>query len=306
MQNPDIQKLTARIPRIGYVYVVFAAVLWASSGTAAKFLFLNKVSPFQLIQLRTTISAVFLYLWLFTGKPGILKIERKDLLYFFLLGLTLAVAQFTYLYAISRINVAAAILLQYQAPVLIAGYALFFTRRRPSLSTFLALIGAVSGCYFMVGGYNMDIVTISREGIISGLVSALFFAIYSVQSEKGMRSYSPWTVVFYALFFAAIIWNLIEPPFIAFTVSYGVVSWAWICFISVFGTVLAFGLYNEGIKLIFPTHASITATLEPVVAGVISFVLLGEILESLQIAGAGLVVVSILVLQLRRDPNRGK
>jgi len=32
---------------------------------------------------------------------------------FFLLGIALAAAQFTYLYSISRINVAAAILLQY-------------------------------------------------------------------------------------------------------------------------------------------------------------------------------------------------
>ena len=168
----------------GYLYVVLAAVLWASSGTAAKFLFLGTVSPLQLVQLRTTISTAALFLWLVAGKRNLLRIEPKDLTGFFLLGLALAVSQFSYLYAISRINVAAAILLQYQAPVLIALYTLFFTSGRPSSVTILSMLGAVSGCYFMVGGYNMRILSLNSEGIISGLVSALAFAVYTVASRK--------------------------------------------------------------------------------------------------------------------------
>lgn len=290
-------------PRLGYVYVVLAALLWASSGSAAKFLFLGGVSPFQLVQLRSTISAALLLLWLIAAKRSLLKIKRKDLVYFFLLGISLGATQFTYLYAISRINVAAAILLQYQAPVLIAGYALFFKRRRLSPVTLAALLGAVTGCYLMVGGYNLDILNMNRHGILSGLACAFAFALYSVKSEYGMRSYNPWTVVFYALLFAAVIWNVLEPPLSAFSLTYSAVSWWWILFIAVFGTVIPYGLYNEGIDLILPTRASITATLEPVIAGGISFLFLGEMMEPLQLTGAGLVIASVLILQIRKDPD---
>jgi len=289
--------------RLGYVYVVLAALLWASSGSAAKFLFLGGMSPFHLVQLRSTISAALLLLWLLAAKRSLLKIKRKDLVYFFLLGIFLGATQFTYLYAISRINVAAAVLLQYQAPVLIAGYALLFKRKRLSAVTLAALLGAVTGCYLMVGAYNLDIVNMNRNGIISGLACAFAFALYSVKSEYGMRSYSPWTVVFYALFFAAVIWNVLAPPLSAFSLTYSIVSWGWILFIAVFGTIIPYGLYNEGINLILPTRASITATLEPVIAGCISFLFLNEMLEPLQITGAGLVIASVLTLQVRKDPD---
>ena len=179
-----------RPAHLGYVYVVLAAVLWAASGSAAKFLFQSGVSPFQLVQLRATISAALLFLWLLAARRSLLKIERKNLAGLFLLGIALAATQFTYLYAISRINVATAILLQYQAPVLIAGHALFFKHRRLSPFTLAALLGSITGCYLMVGAYNLDILNLNKLGIMAGLASAFAFAIYSVKSEYSMRSYN--------------------------------------------------------------------------------------------------------------------
>jgi len=291
-----------RLSRLGYVYVVLAAGLWALSGTAAKYLFQGGMSPFELVQLRTTISAAMLFVWLAVRKRSLLSIARKDYLYFPLLGIMLGAMQFTYLYSISRIQVAAAVLLQYQAPVLIAAYALFFNRKRLSVVTLASLFGAVMGCYLMVGAYNLDLLHMNRTGIISGLASAVAFALYSVRSEYGMRTYAPWTVLFYALLFAAAIWNVLHPPFSAFRARYGASAWQWILFICLFGTVLPFGLYNEGIKRIRSTRASITATLEPIMAGVIAYMFLGEMMEPWQIMGAGLVIASILLLQVKQDP----
>jgi drug/metabolite transporter (DMT)-like permease len=168
------------------------------------------------------------------------------------------------------------------------------------LPTVLAVFGSVSGCYLMVGAYNMDLLNMGRAGIISGLASAVVFAWYAVKSENGMRTYSPWTVLLYALIFAAVIWNLLLPPLSAFAGTYDAASWCGILFVGIFGTVAAFGLYNHGIKLISATRASITATLEPVIAGVISYFFLRERTEMLQLAGAALIIASILLLQTRK------
>jgi drug/metabolite transporter (DMT)-like permease len=287
----------------GYLCVVLAAVLWAASGSASKFLFTGGVTPFQLVQLRTTIAACLLFSWMLVRKRSLLSIGRKDLIYLMALGIVLAAAQFTYLFAISRIHVAAAILLQYQAPVLIAAYAVVFSRQRFSLLTLAAIVGAVLGCYLMVGAYNLDMLNMNRAGIISGLASAVAFALYAVMSEYGMRTYSPWTVLCYALLVAAVVWNIIHPPLAAFGGTYSAGEWGWIFFIGSFGTVVPFGLYNEGINLIRSTRASITATLEPVTAGMISYSFLGEMMEPWQIVGGGLVIASILMLQIRRDPD---
>ncbi|MBW2562563.1 MAG: EamA family transporter, partial [Deltaproteobacteria bacterium] len=52
-------------------------------------------------------------------------------------------------------------------------------------------------------------------------------------------------------------------------------------YIGILGTLIPFALYLASINLIRVTRASITATLEPITAGVISFIFLNEILEPL-------------------------
>lgn len=292
--------------RLGYLCVLLAAFLWAASGSVSKYLFHSGISPFQLVQLRTTVAAGALFLWLFARKRPLLAVRRRHFPYFLLLGIVLAAAQFTYLFAISKIQVAAAILLQYQAPVLVAAFAVLFAGRRLVPSTASALLGAVLGCFLMVGAYRLEMISLNRAGILSGLASAVTFAVYSVKSEHGMRTYSPWTVVLYALLCAAFVWNTLHPPLEAFLHAYQGAVWGGILFVGIFGTVIPYGLYNEGIRRIRSTHASITATSEPVIAGVIAWLFLGERMEGWQMAGAGLVIASLLLLQVRQAPPDGK
>ncbi len=283
----------------GYGYVILAAVCWAVSGSSAKFLFQQGISPFQLVQLRLTIAVAGIFLWLFIYYRSLLRIEKKDLLYFVILGgMGLASVQVTYLYTISKIHVAAAILLQYLAPVFIALYSVIFAHEKLNLRTVFSLIGATAGCYLVSGAYNLDMLSMNKTGIISGILSAIAFAWYSIQGEYGMKRYDSWTVLFFALLFAALSWNIFYPPFSAFMRPYSAVEWGWISYIAVFGTAVPFGLYLKGISLIRATNASITATLEPITAGLISWIFLGEKMDGVQMAGGGLVICSIILLQL--------
>ncbi len=296
--------VSTKSSRKGYLYVIVAAVLWAVSGSSAKFLFNQGVTAYELVQLRVTIASVLVFLWLVIYKRGLLMIQKKDFLYFFILGgLCLASVQFTYLFTISKINVAAAILMQYLSPILIALYSVIFAREKISASVIAALIGATSGCYLVVGAYNMNMLSLNLAGIIGGLLSAATFAWYSIQGEYGMKRYSPFTVLFFSLFFAAISWNIITPPLSAFFKPYSPVEWGWIAYISILGTTIPFGLYLKGISIIHATKASITATLEPITAGILSYLFLGERLEALQILGGPLIISSIILLQLRDNPQ---
>jgi drug/metabolite transporter (DMT)-like permease len=235
---------------------------------------------------------------------SLLKISRKDILYFILFGTVgMAGVQFTYLFTISKIKVAAAILLQYLAPSFIALHSIVFMREKLCRLTLIALAGATFGCYLVVGAYNLEILSMNIVGIISGLLSALTFAWYSIHGEYGMRRYNPWTVLFYALLFGAVVWNILHPPLEAFMHAYSPVQWMWILYIGVMGTLVPFGLYLEGISLIRSTRASITATIEPITAGIISYIFLNEIMEIPQITGGVIVIASIILLQLNQEQD---
>jgi drug/metabolite transporter (DMT)-like permease len=254
------------------------------------------------VQLRLTIAAAVLLVWLVFSCPVQLKIAPRDIGYFIILGGgAMAAVQFTYLFSISKIHVAAAILLQYLAPIFIALYAVAVTGDRLGRMTLPALAGAFSGCYLAVGAYDFNVFTLNLPGIISGFLSALAFAWYSLQGEYGMRRYHPLTVLFFALLFGAVAWNLLQPPFGAFLRSYSTLQWGWIGYISLLGTLLPFGFYFKGINLIRSTRASITATLEPITAGVLSFIFINEIMTPLQIAGGFMVIAAVILLQIEQE-----
>jgi drug/metabolite transporter (DMT)-like permease len=289
---------------LGYLYVALAAVLFAISGTSSKFLFNGGITPYQLIQLRTTLAFTCLLIWLCLRHSALLKIAITDLPYFMALGIFgIGAAQFLYLFAISKINVAAAILLHYTGPVFVALYVVFVQRQKIGMISVLAILGTLVGCFLVVGAYNLQLVALNRLGIISGMLAAVAFAIYSVLSEYGMRKYTPWSVLLYGMLFASLMWNVLHPPLEAMLHRYSAVQWGWIFFIGICGTVLPFGLYFEGIRRIRPTHASITATLEPISAGVVASIFLGEVMLPLQIIGGLIVIASIILLQLSKSDN---
>lgn len=286
----------------GCAFVVLAAVLWGVSGTAAKFLFNGGITPFQLVQMRLTITAVALAAGLGLCAPSLLKIDRRDILYFAVFGTVgMASVQFTYLFAISRIHVAAAILLQYLAPGFIAIHAVVFFRDRLNVVTLVALAGAFLGCYLVVGAYNLDLLSMNALGIASGVLSAVSFAWYSIQGEYGMRRYSPWTVLCYAMGFAAITWNVLYPPLEGFLHAHRPIHWFWIFFIGILGTLAPFGFYLEGVSRIRSTRASITATLEPITAGLVAYLFLDEVMAPAQVLGAAIVIGAVALLQIRQE-----
>jgi drug/metabolite transporter (DMT)-like permease len=286
----------------GYLCVIAAAVLWGSSGTVGKALFHEGISPFDVVQIRVTFGSLILAGAFVLFARHLFRIRFRDIAHFAVLGgLLLALVQITYFYAISKIQVMAAILIQYLSAVWVALFAMTFWGERPRWYKLVALVAAIGGCYLVVGGYDLQLLQMNRIGTLVGLVSAIAFAAYALFGEKVMQRYSPWTVVFYALAFAAVTWQLIYTPFKCFHDSHDFIQWAGLLYIVVMGTIMPFGLYFVGINYIRSTRATIAATLEPIAAGLMAYFALGEKLEPLQLLGAALVIGAIVLLQIEKE-----
>jgi len=283
---------------------MLGAILWGSSGTAGKALFETGISPFELVQIRLTLSTVLMAVGFGILSPGLFRIRLKDIGYFLIFGgVAMAMVQSTYFYAISKIQVAAAILLQYLAPILVALYSVCFWRERLTLIKSIALGLSFSGCYLVVGGYDLQLLHMNRLGILGGLASALCAAGYSLLGERGMHRYTPSTVLFYSMAFGALTWHIIYPPFHYLAAGFSSYQWKWIFYIAVLGTIIPFGLYFTGVNYLRSTRALITATLEPISAGFMAFLFLGEAMEPLQILGGTAVLGAIVLLQTQREQD---
>jgi drug/metabolite transporter (DMT)-like permease len=291
-------------PIKGYLSVVAAAVFWASSGTAGKSLFQDGMSPTDLVQVRVTCAWLFLAFAMVLRGRNFLKIQRADILFIALPGgMVLSLVQITYFYTISLIQVAAAIFIQYLSPVIVTLFSVCYMKERMTAPKGLSLLLAILGCYLVVGGYDLQLLEMNRMGILYGLFSSLCFASYTLFGEKAMRRYPPWTVLFYTFLFAALAWNIFYSPFKYLVAGYSLKEWGWMLYISLMGTLIPFALFFLGINYIRSTRASITATLEPIAAGFIAYLFLGETLELLQMLGGALVVAAVVLLQLKKEKD---
>jgi len=166
---------------LGYIYILVGTTLWGLSSVVAKFLFNIGFPPAELVLIRLTLATLTLLLILLLFDRKRLMISPKDLPYFFVLGFVgITGMQFTYYYAISKIYVGPAILLQYIQPVWVSIYAFLFQREPPSKGKIASLLLAVIGCYFVVGGYRFDLLRLNKVGIMGGLASSLFFTFYAL------------------------------------------------------------------------------------------------------------------------------
>jgi drug/metabolite transporter (DMT)-like permease len=286
----------------GYVYILIGATLWGVSGVVAKSLFNIGLPPVELVLLRLTLATVSLFLFLLFFDRKKIIISLRDLPYFFILGFAGVVGvQFTYYYTISKIHVGPAILLQYIQPVWVSIYAFLFQREPITKGKIVSLLLAVLGCYFVVGGYQFDLLRLNKVGVMSGVASSLFFTFYALYGEKGLKKYDPWTLILYGFGFATVFYWIIISPMKFITGGYTFKMWIAFVYIGIFATVLPFGFYFKGIERVRATRASITATWEPVIAGFAAYIVLGEVLYPLQVLGGIGVIVAVVLLQIGRE-----
>ncbi|GAB6174596.1 DMT family transporter [Paradesulfitobacterium aromaticivorans] len=288
---------------VGVLQVALAAFLWGTSGTFAKYLFNNEMSPYDLAQARALLSFALITLILAVFNRKQLTLAKADLGYFAIFGIVgLGAVQLTYLMAISLTNVATAIFLEYLAPALVLIYGFMTRTERFSWSKIIALSAALGGGYLIVRGQGTGL-GISLPGLAMGLGAALSWAFYTVYAQYGLRKYSPWAVLNWGMGFASLAWFLYQAPWILF-IRYDLTAWLQFLYIAVFATVLPFGLYFKGIKKLGPFQANLISSLEPVVGAVSAFIILGEILNVVQVFGSALVLVAVLLIQTTKKQQK--
>jgi drug/metabolite transporter (DMT)-like permease len=286
----------------GYLYILIGTTLWGVSSVVAKSLFIIGLSPVELVQIRLTLATFTLLLILLVFDRNRIIIALKDLPYFSALGfIGVAGVQFTYYYTISKIHVGPAVLIQYLSPVWVALYAFIFQKEPFTKGKIVALFLALLGCYFTVGGYRTDLLRLNRSGIVSGLISSLFFSFYALYGEKGLKKYDPWTLILYGFGFGAVLYWILISPVRVITGGYSFKIWMAFLYIAIFSTLIPFGLYFKGIERVRATRASIAATWEPVVAGMTAYFVLGEVLFPLQVLGGIAVIAAIALLQTAKE-----
>ena len=283
----------------GYGMVVGAAVCWGIMATIAKLLFRDRgVDPLLLVVVRAYLATLTLFGVLAAVAPDQLRIRRRDAWLAAIVGVGgLLTNNFLYFEALHLTSVATALLLQYQAPILVALYTVLVQRQRLSKRLVASLVLAVAGCALVVRAYDPAVLRPNLLGVVAGLGTAVTFTFYILTSRAALKTMRAWTLLAYAYLFASLAWAVVIPPWKILGRGFPPETWLAFAVIATVGTVIPFGLFISGLKYLPPTQASIVSMLEPVVATIAAYLILGETLLPLQIVGGGLVLAGVVMVQ---------
>jgi drug/metabolite transporter, DME family len=288
---------------VGFLAVGAAASIWGTLGFFAKILYAEGVSFEALVAVRASVGWVAMLLFvLLTWGVRSRRVTGRDFLFLVPLGLVgIGAFYLLYFFTIRESTVGTAAILLYSSPAFVALLAWIFLKETLGPLRLLALALTFGGIFLVVGGYEPGALEVSLPVLATGLLSGLTYGLYSIFGKPLAGHLEPAIILSYALGFGSVLLVLAALPTFHTLVGLSSSSYALLVMLAVVHTALAFGLYTMGLKRLDAGQAAIVATVEPVVAGAIGVVLLGEELTALKVIGALLVLAGAALAQVRLE-----
>ncbi len=275
-----------------------AAALWGVIGLFVSQLYDLGFTTNQVVAVRALSATGFLALYTLLTDWRRLRIRLSDTRYFIGTGvISIVLFNWCMFSAIRETSISVATILLYTAPAFVTILSRFLFNEALTIRKVLALLATLAGCGLVVGIGSTTDNPVSLYGILLGLGSGFFYALYSVFGKYALQKYDSLTVTLYTFVFAAIAITPFSHIQQVVPLLRKTEAWLYIAGLSFFSTTLAYLLYTKGLQVIESSRASIVATIEPVVASLIGLLVFQEMLSIGQYLGIGLVLAAVVIVQ---------
>ncbi|WP_160300071.1 EamA family transporter [Demequina oxidasica] len=295
----------------GAMYVITGAALFGINGSVAKVVIGAGVSPSQLTFFRVLSTVIIAGAVLLVTDRAQFRPTKRQLLNLAALGIGgLAMIQWLYAIAISILPVGVALLIEYTAVVFVAlaAWLIFNERVQPRL--WFAIGAVLVGLAIVAQVWDSSLALL---GVLAAFGAAITYAFYFIMGERVVAAMAPMAVAFWASVFASAFWGLfsswwtLDPATLTANVSLSgalesvvVPVWVPLLFVVTLGAFAPFVLIFSALGHLSATAVGILASSEVLFAFVVAWLWLGETLSTLQVGGATLVLVGIVIAQTAR------
>lgn len=279
---------------------ILAGFMFGSSGIFVRTLTQNGIDQTTLLFLRFSIAIIPITIAILASDKNFLKIKLKDIPLLILCAICIIGLNLFYNEAINNIPLSLAATLLSTAPIFVIILAYIFFREKITLKKIICVLAAIVGCLFMTGILENSMLNISLFGIISGIIAAIFWAIYLIASKKSIENGNH---TFTILFYAIIIMSLILTPFSDFGEIANFISINPILVIifliihSTFSFALPYILSTISLTYVDSGISSILlSSTEPLAALLFGFMIYNELPTALMFCGLIITVISMIIL----------
>lgn len=284
------------------VFVLAAGTLWGLMGIFVRKLGTYGFSSLQIACLRILFGAALFLMITGCYRRELLKIRFRDVGLFLGMGL-LSLLLFTVCYftTIHLASLSVAAILLYTSPIWVMLLSAVCFREKITRRKLLCAAMAFGGCVLVSGIGSAS--SLSPMVIVTGLMSAVGYGLYSIFGTIALRKYQPLTVTTYAFLFGAAGAAILCKPAEIVTVIASAPNPAGLVLLLILTAfvtaVLPYLLYTVGLSHMRASAAAIMASIEPVVATAAGALVFGEGLTIPAFAGIALVLGAIVVLNCR-------
>ncbi len=287
----------------GTLMCIASAAAFGAMAVFGKLAYGEGVTVGTLLAARFVLAAALFWALVYAGgeaDAGLRAMGRRDV------ALALGLGAFGYaaqagcfFAALERIDASLLSLLLYTFPSMVAVAAVVLHRERAEARRFAALALASGGLVLVLA--NAKAGTLDPVGAALALGAAAVYTTYILTSQGVAGRLSPPLLSALVCTGAAV--TLTVGSALVGDLHPGAVTlagWGWLLGIAVVSTVAAVSLFFAGLRRVGPTSASILSTVEPVVTVILAFLVFGEVLGPLQLAGGALVIAAVFVLARQR------
>jgi drug/metabolite transporter (DMT)-like permease len=296
----------------GYTAALLSAVILSTTAIFIRYLTQRyAMPPLVLAFWRDGLVALTLLPVLGLVRPLLLRVSRTHLRYLLAYGLVLALFNAIWILSVALNGAAISTVLVYSSAAFTVLLGRWLLKERLNWAKALAVACSLGGCVLVSGMLEMGAWEVNPVGIVTGLLSGLWYAAYSLMGRSAAnRGLNPWTTLFYTFVFATgflLAFNLLPTaslpgkaarPEELFWLGRAAEGWLILFLLAAGPTVLGFGLYNVSLSLLPSSVANLILTLEPVFTALIAYLLLRERYTGDQLAGSLLILGGVLLLRL--------
>jgi drug/metabolite transporter (DMT)-like permease len=286
-----------------YLKLLLTAFFWGGTFVAGRAV-AKDVGPFSAAFLRFALASMLLLILTWRQEKRLPLPTRGQILPLVLLGLTGVFAYNAFFFnALRLIDAGRAAVIIALNPVFIGLLAAYFFKDRLGPIKLIGIVLSVTGAVIVIS--RGEVRQLFEGGIGWGELLTLgcmaSWVAYSLIGKAILKGMSPLVSVSYSSVIgtAALFLPACAEGMLRHLTEYGLSDWLGISYLGVFGTVLGFVWYYEGIQKIGPTRAGQFINFVPISAIVLAFFILGEPITGSLLVGSLFVISGVYLANTR-------
>lgn len=283
---------------MSYILVLTAGVCWGLIGVFTKAISALGFTEMQMLFVKGMLATLLLFVITLCKDRNQLKLKDwKDIRYFIGTGIcSFTFFSWSYMKAINLTSLGVAAVLLYTAPTFVMLFSILLFHEKMTGTKGIVLAMTFLGCVLVTGLLEGG-GTATPQGILIGLASGVGYALYSIFGTYAIRAgYGSLTISFYTFLMATVFMVFCVEPLGVIGQITAMGEWPLTIAFALLTTVVPYLCYTKGLSGLPASQASVTATIEPVVAAILGIVVFREGASVMKIAGIVLVLSSVVLM----------